>query len=63
MPPKRLVLKVSDEAVKTINFMKVITKKTTSEIIEMALESLSKKKLTREEWTNLREWFDKKYKV
>jgi len=62
MPNKRLVLKVSDEAIKTINFMKVITKKTTAEIIEMALEALSKKKLTREEWTNLREWFDKRYK-
>jgi len=62
MPNKRLVLKVSDEAIKTINFMKVVTKKTTSEIIEMALESLSKKKLTREEFINLREWFDKRYK-
>jgi len=28
----------------------------------MALESLSKKKLTREEFINLREWFDKRYK-
>jgi hypothetical protein len=62
MPNKRLVIKVSDEAIKTINFMKVVTKKTIAEIIEMALQQLSKKKLTRKEWTNLREWFDKKYK-
>jgi len=62
MANKRLVLKVSNEAIKTINFMKVVTKKTTSEIIEIALEQLAKKKLTITEMNNLREWFDKQYK-
>jgi len=59
MELKRLVVKVPEDVMKTIAFMKVITKKSTAEIIEMAINQLHKKKLTKIEWMNLREWFDK----